>query len=173
MASKVLMSVEEYLHTSFDGADCEYVDGEIVERNMGQTLHGKIQSWLVYILTSLAIKVGFQVGTEIRIRISASRYRIPDISVWRSDTDVGDEIPKALPFLAIEILSPDDRAIRMLEKIQEYLAAGVEWVWIVDPYERKAMICSHANRVPQTTDVLRTENPAIEIALSEALAPRT
>ena len=29
------MSVEEYLHTSFDGADREYLDGEVVERNMG------------------------------------------------------------------------------------------------------------------------------------------
>ena len=26
------MSVDECLHTVFDGADCEYVDGEIVER---------------------------------------------------------------------------------------------------------------------------------------------
>ena len=172
MASKVLMSVEEYLHTSFEGADCEYVDGEIVERNLGQTLHGTIQLWLGYLLISLANKFGIRASTEVRIRISASRYRIPDISVWRAETDIGDGIPKAPPFLAIEILSPDDRTIRLLEKIQDYFAAGVEWVWIVDPYERKAMICSHANRAPQSTELLRTENPAIELALAEVLAPR-
>lgn len=172
MASKVLMSVEEYLHTSFEGADCEYVDGEIVERNMGKFLHGKIQSWLVILLGRLVEEIGIQISTECRIRISASRYRIPDIGVWRKDADIGDEIPRTQPFLAIEILSPDDRAIRMLEKIQEYFAAGVEWVWIVDPYECKAMICSHANPAPQTTDVLRTENPAIELPLAEVLAPR-
>jgi Uma2 family endonuclease len=173
MASKLLMSVEEYLHTSFEAADCEYVDGEIVERNMGQTLHGTIQLWLGHMLLVLSTKLGIRSAVEVRIRISASRYRIPDISVWRAETDIGEEIPKAPPFLAIEILSPDDRAIRMLEKIQEYFAAGVEWVWIIDPYERKAMICSHSNPAPQTSDVLRTENPAIEIALSEALSPLT
>jgi len=31
MATKTLMTVEEYLHTSFEDGDCEYVDGEIVE----------------------------------------------------------------------------------------------------------------------------------------------
>ena len=36
MSTKALMSVEEYLRTSFDGSDCEYLDGEIVERNMGE-----------------------------------------------------------------------------------------------------------------------------------------
>ena len=36
----VLMDVEEYLRTSFDGSDCEYLDGEVVERNMGELPHG-------------------------------------------------------------------------------------------------------------------------------------
>jgi len=34
MSTKVLMDVDEYLHTSFDGPDCEYLDGEVVERSM-------------------------------------------------------------------------------------------------------------------------------------------
>ena len=33
------MDVEEYLRTSFDGSDCEYLDGEVVERNMGELPH--------------------------------------------------------------------------------------------------------------------------------------
>lgn len=165
------MLVEEHLHTIFEGADCEFVDGKIVERNTGEFLHGIVHAKLGSLLVGLGTRA--QLSISCRIRISASRYRIPDISVWRAETDIGDEIPKAPPFLAVEILSPDDRAIRMLEKIQEYFAAGVEWVWIIDPYERKAMICSHSNPAPQTSDFLRTENPAIEIALSEALSRLT
>ena len=30
MATKALMDVAEYLHTSFDGPDCEYLNGEII-----------------------------------------------------------------------------------------------------------------------------------------------
>ena len=37
MSTKVQMDVEEYLRTSFDGSDCEYLDGEVVERNMGRS----------------------------------------------------------------------------------------------------------------------------------------
>jgi hypothetical protein len=43
MSAKVMMDVEEYLRTSFDGADCEYLDGEVVERNMGELPRGDFQ----------------------------------------------------------------------------------------------------------------------------------
>ena len=42
MSTKILMDVEEYLRTSFDGSDCEYLDGEIVERNWGEFPHARI-----------------------------------------------------------------------------------------------------------------------------------
>ena len=42
MSTKVLMGVDEYLRTSFDGPDCEYLDGEIVERNMAELPHGDV-----------------------------------------------------------------------------------------------------------------------------------
>ena len=36
---QTLVSVEEYLNTSYDGPDREYVDGRIVERNLGEKSH--------------------------------------------------------------------------------------------------------------------------------------
>ena len=35
-----------------------------------------------------------------------------------------------------EIVSPDDRASRLLEKVAEYLTAGTRLVWVVDPRPR-------------------------------------
>jgi len=52
MPSKVLMDVEEYLHATFDGPDCEYLDGEVVERNMGELPHGILQGRLIFLLMS-------------------------------------------------------------------------------------------------------------------------
>src|SRR5215475_8210910 len=43
MSTKVLMGVDEYLRTSFEGPDCEYLDGEVVERNMGEMAHADVQ----------------------------------------------------------------------------------------------------------------------------------
>ncbi len=54
---------------------------------------------------------------------------------------------------------------RMQPKIQEYLAIGVEWIWLVDPHERKAICYSQQNPAGTLSDSLRTTNPDIEISL--------
>src|SRR5258708_10954430 len=167
MSTKLLMDVEEYLHTAFDGADCEYLDGEIVERNMGEIAHGDVQLNLGRRLQRLRQKLGIRVIPEIRIQIHARRYRVADLAVWRDD-NIGTGIPTAPPFLAIEILSPEDRMVRMLPKIQEYLSIGVEYVWVVDPQEKAAMWYSQKNPAGAVCEVLLTENPAIEIPLPRA-----
>ena len=161
------MSVDEYLRTSFDGADCEYVDGEVVERNMGEYGHGRLQFHLGRLLGQFEAQTGICVAVEVRIRINPRRYRIPDISVWRDKNVVGP-IPNVPPFLAIEILSPDDRMTRMVPKIQEYLAIGIEYVWVIDPEEKTALCFSREHPGGYVCDVLRTENPNIEIPLAAA-----
>jgi Uma2 family endonuclease len=79
---------------------------------------------------------------------------------WRND-DIGSRIPAVPPFLAIEILSPEERMVRMLPRIHEYLSPGVEFVWVVDPQERAAICFSQKNRQGTVYAVLRT--PDIEI----------
>src|SRR6266853_4481338 len=138
MSTKVQMDVEEYLRTSFDGSDCEYLDGEIVERNMGELPHGDVQVNLAVLLRQLRRQLGIRVVTEIRIQIHSRRYRVADIAVWRDD-NIGTGIPTVPPFLVVEILSPEDRMVRMTPKIQEYLSIGVEWVWVIDPQEKSAL----------------------------------
>ena len=172
ISTGTLIGVEEYLRTVFDGADCEYLDGEIVERNMGEVQHGSIQARLVFILMGLVSKLGIQVISEIRIQINPRRYRVADIAVWRAG-NIGDRIPTVPPFLVVEILSPEDRMVRMLPKIQEYLSIGAEWIWVIDPDEGKALIYSQAGPAGVLSDILRTEDPAIEIPVTEALAPQT
>ena len=173
MPSKVLMDVDEYLHASFDGPDCEYLDGEVVERNVGEKPHSRIQGRFTYLLTQMETTLGIQVMPEIRVPIRARRFRVADLAVWRAG-NIGDRIPHVPPFLVIEILSPEDRITRMQPKIQEYLGIGTEWIWLVDPEERKAISYSQSNPAGTLCDVLCTVNPGIEIPLSivfEALDP--
>ncbi len=161
------MEVEEYLHTSFDGPDCEFLDGEVVERNMGELPHGDLQVNLAVLLRALRKRLGIRVVTEIRIQIHSRRYRVADLAVWRDD-NIGTGVPTVPPFLVVEILSPEDRMVWMAPKIQEYLSIGVEWVWIIDPDEQTALAYSEKNREGSVAQVLRTENPAIEIPLERA-----
>jgi Uma2 family endonuclease len=119
-------------------------------------------------LEAASAALGLEVVPEIRIQINPRRYRVADIAVWRAG-DIGERIPTVPPFLAIEILSPEDRMTRMLPKIQEYLAIGVEWIWIIDPEERKALVYSQACPTGVLSELLRSENPDLEIPLTEVL----
>jgi len=172
MATKVLMEVEEYLGSSFDGADCEYLDGEIVERNMGEMPHSMIQRALILLLTQLEASHGLQLLPEIRIQTGPRRYRVADIAVWRAGY-IGERIPTVPPFLVIEILSPEDRMVRMLPKVREYLDLGAEWIWLIDPEEKQALCFSQQNPAGWACDVLKTENPNIEIGLETVLRAQT
>jgi Uma2 family endonuclease len=167
MSTKVLIDVDEYLHTSYEGPDREYLDGEVVERNMGELPHGDVQTNLIYLFRQMRKQLGLRVVTEIRIQIHPRRYRVADIAVWTTD-DIGTGIPTVPPFLVVEVLSPEDRMVRVLPKIQEYLSIGVQWVWIVDPQEQSALCYSQKNPAGAVCDVLRTENPDIEIPLAAA-----
>jgi Uma2 family endonuclease len=169
MNPRVLMSVEEYLHTDFDGADREYLDGEVVERNMGELPHAQIQAQLMFKLGALGDRLRLRVLPEIRIQISQTRFRVADIAVWRPG-DIGTRIPTVPPFLVVEILSAEDRVVRLQPKIQEYLAHGVEWVWVIDPDERRALSYWPANPGGTLVNELRTDNPSIVISLDEVLA---
>jgi Uma2 family endonuclease len=44
------------------------------------------------------------------------------------------------PDLAVEVLSPTDRARQVLDKVGEYLEAGVRLVWVIDPERRSAVV---------------------------------
>jgi Uma2 family endonuclease len=167
MSTKVLKDVEEYLRTSFEGSDCEFLDGEIVERNMGELPHGDLQGTLYRLLWRFRSTLGIRVVTEICIQINRRRYRVADIAVWRND-NIGTGIPTVAPFLVVEILSPEDRMVRMVPKIQEYLSIGVGWVWVIDPEEKTALCYSQKQPQGAAVTILRTEDPEIEIPLTAA-----
>lgn len=109
------------------------------------------------------------VVTEIRIQVSPTRFRVADIAVWRSG-NIGSRIPTVPPFLVVEILSPENRLVHLQPKIQEYLAHGVQWVWVIDPEERPALRHSPDSPGGALVSELETENPAISIPLSDVLA---
>jgi Uma2 family endonuclease len=167
MDARVLMTLEEYRRTSFDGPDRDYVDGEVIERNTGELPHARLQAELLYKLRSN--NPDLQVLVEIRIQVSATRFRVADMAVWRTGP-IGDRIPSHAPFLVVEILSPEDRLVRLQPKIREYLAYGVECVWVIDPDERRALTYSPADPGGDLVEMLRTENPEITIPLGELLA---
>src|SRR6266700_7139250 len=80
MASRTLISVEEYLGTSYR-PDCDYVDGEVLERNMGEKSHAKLQKAILLYLSAREKELRIWVIQEQRVQVSSKRFRIPDVCV--------------------------------------------------------------------------------------------
>jgi Uma2 family endonuclease len=131
------ISVQEYLHTVYR-PDCDYVDGVVEERNLGERDHSWIQGTIVAFFLSRFKESGIAALPEWRFQTGPTRFRIPDVVVTRGKPK--EQILTEPPLLCIEILSPEDRMSRMNTRIQEYLNFGVPVVWLVDPAERRVWI---------------------------------
>ncbi len=137
--SKLGVSVEEYLHTSFPDIDREYRDGELVERTLPAYLHGKTQGILIAIFIALRSKMSVFPSVETRMKVRAGLYLVPDVAVFYPDEP--PDLPENPPLIAIEVLSPDDRLTAAREELEEYRAWGVRHVWLVDPYSKRLYTC--------------------------------
>ncbi len=165
MSGAVLTPVSEYLSTSYR-PDREYLDGIILERNLGELDHSRLQIVLAAYLLSLEKSLGIFAVTEQRVQVRQTRFRVPDISVMKGGNP-GEQIITHPPFLCIEILSKDDHMSEMQERIYDYLDFDVPWVWVIDPQKKRAFVYSKDGMSEAREGVLRTAEPEIVVALSD------
>lgn len=160
-----MISVREYLHAAYN-PDCDLVDGEIELRNVGELDHSDVQTALATWFRVRRKQLGIWVVVEQRVRISNTRYRIPDVCVTLGGrpTEQGYKTP---PFLCVEILSPEDRMPRVQNRIDDYLQAGVKFVWLINPVDRRAWIYTNTTIEEAKDGVLRTQSPDLSVPLKE------
>jgi Uma2 family endonuclease len=131
-----LISVEEYLSTGYE-PDCEYEDGVIVERNLGEFEHSFLQTILATIFTNSMDAWGVFGLTEQRTQIAPRHFLVLDVCVLRLGAPTEDILTHP-PLIAIEIMSPEDTMRRATKKAAEYRQFGIEHVWVIDPNARVA-----------------------------------
>lgn len=165
METRTLIPIEEYLSTDYS-PDCDYVDGEVQERNLGEWDHSSIQMQFLLYLGTRQKQLGIRVVPEQRVQVSPTRFRIPDVCVILGEPD--GQIIRKPPFLCIEVLSPEDKMSRMRDRVDDYLKMGVPHVWVVDPESKAAFTITPAEGWREVKDgILRTHNPSFDVPLSE------
>ncbi len=127
-----------------DAVNYELVDGRLVERQMGMESSGvgaRIIARLVAFCDSQ--KAGHVFGSDASYQCypdAPDKVRRPDVSYVGSGRFPNNTVPQGHsripPDLAIEVVSPNDLAYDVAEKVREYLAAGVRLVWVIDPHSR-------------------------------------
>ena len=165
MSVVTTVPLSEYLNTSYR-PDCDYVDGELVERHVGDAEHSLLQISLGAWLVNNRKRLGITAYTEQRVQVKATRFRIPDITVIAGQGPTKGII-KQPPFLCIEVLSTEDRFPKVLEKVTDFLEFGVQYVWVIDPATNFATIYTQGGAREVRDGILTTQNPDISVNLHE------
>lgn len=146
VAGSRAVSADEFAGMSAEGR-LELVRGEVVEMAPTGFEHGAIVAKLTTMMNQhaatrrlgkvVAGDVGFQLGRDPDL------VRAPDIAFLASDS-----IPTGLasrrfvegaPVLAIEVVSPNDRANDIIERVDDYLNAGARLIWVVYPSRQQVV----------------------------------
>jgi Uma2 family endonuclease len=130
------------LYAMEDSVGYELVDGQLRERNVSKE-SSRIGATVVFLLrqetakTAEAEVYGSDLGYQCFPPESTKDIRKPDASVIRKDRLAG--LPADVGYmpipadLVVEVVSPNDLAYEVNEKVEEYLSAGFPLVWVVDP----------------------------------------
>ena len=134
------MSFEDYLALPEDEEHrhAELVDGEVIVLNRPHGLHQRMQGNL-YVALQRAAPPGFEPLIEWDwVTVPGSRVRDPDLLVLRSELVDAPRLTEA-PLLAVEVLSPDSVVRDLVDKREEYAAAGLEHYLVARPYDVPAL----------------------------------
>src|SRR5215471_99359 len=162
-----LVSIDEYLRTTYD-PDCDYVDGEVLERNMAERDHGELQFELALYFRTRQRDWKAYAFIEQRIQVAPTRFRVPDLCVCLERPN--EQIFHTPPFICVEILSPEDRIERIQDRIDDYLRFGVPYVWVINPRSRRAWIYTQDAISEAKDGLLKTDNPTLTVSLPEIFA---
>lgn len=127
-----------------DGLKRELVDGEIRVSPAGFR-HGHVILELARRLGNHVAEhgLGYLADSSTGTWMPSGNLRVPDLTfVARHRLPDGppDGFLRVMPDLVVEVLSPGDSERQVMDKVGEYLAAGVRLVWVVDPQARRASV---------------------------------
>ncbi len=154
MAISAKLTLDQFLALPETEPASEYACDEVIQKPMPTRVHGIIQGLIAMFVAQFLLKNPMgEAGPEIRCIFGPpgqERTYVPDFVFIAAEQLPDDEASRNGPFsgapdFAVEILSPDDRPRRVLDKILFYLRHGVRLVWLVDPEDRTVTVYAPGN----------------------------
>jgi Uma2 family endonuclease len=135
-----LMTAEEFWLLPNDGLPTELVRGRIVPMNMPAPRHGEICGNTIHILKSYldSNDIGRVVSNDFGVitERNPDTVRGADVGYYSYQRILKGPLPEGYlslaPDVVFEVRSPGDHWQKILAKVAEYLAAGVQRVCVLD-----------------------------------------
>lgn len=180
--TETLLTAEEFavLAEPRNGGKMELVGGKVVTFMPVSGKHGEIQVDLASALKAFLASTDegkATVETGDILRRDPDLVRGPDVSIAPAHLLADGKLPETgfiegAPLLAVEVVSPNDTERDVLEKVGEYLDAGVKRVWLVRTRYRDVVIYRADGGVRSlgaderlSSDDAGIEAPGLEIAI--------
>ncbi len=152
IATPSLLTTAELLAMPPNGKDRWLIRGQLREKPMTvrNRWHSKIMMQIGYLLKCWLDQQpeprGAILGGEAGCRLRRNPDTTVGIDVVYLSPELAAQEPKdtslidGVPTLVVEILSPSDTQQEIDEKTDDYLAAGVPLVWVVDPHDHTVLV---------------------------------
>ena len=145
---ETLLTAEEFGSLPDDGRRTELVQGRIVELPPPGSPHGRACNlagmYIGHYALTHDLGRAFNNDTGVITHRDPDSVRGADVSFYSYDRmprgPMPTRYPDVAPDLVIEVRSPSDRPGEIREKVDEYLAAGVLVVCVLDPEDRSARL---------------------------------
>ena len=145
--SAELLTADELLRVNIKGKRTELIRGRLVVREPAGFRHGvvaaEIGRRLGDFVRSQSLGVVVAAETGFKIASNPDTVRAPDAG-YVSNAQLPTPLPRGYADfhldLAVEVLTPDDRAGEVLGKVSDWLESGARLVWVIDPERRVARV---------------------------------
>ena len=147
MTPAAMMTADELLHLNLPDKRTELVRGVLVVREPAGYRHGEVAANIAFVVEAFvrprALGRVLAAETGFKLESNPDTVRAPDVAFIRADrvpVPPPRGFPPIAPDLAVEVLAPDDRPGEVLAKVGDWLDAGSQLIWVVDPIRRLARV---------------------------------
>jgi Uma2 family endonuclease len=135
--------------------DMELLNGVMVKKMAAQLEHEKLLAWL-HTLLYLYVKqksLGIVLGSRTSVEINTYRSRMPDLLFVRQENMaiVQQRAIYGAPDLVLELVSPNDRPVGLVEVETDYRTVGVPEIVFIDQQKRHVkLLRKHGSNYEET-----------------------
>jgi Uma2 family endonuclease len=173
---------------TFDDLLKQQDDGKLYELVRGQLVEKTMASLAMWIAWRISVLIGEYLKSDPRGWVlteqpvncfpwMGNHGRRPDVAYFDFDRHPGpnNKPITVAPNMAVEVLSPNDDAIELDVKVEEYFKAGIDLVWVVNPETKtvRAQLPDGSAHVFHEHDTITAEPvlPAFRISVRDFVNP--